>query len=163
MRNVILVLLMIAGITALAQQPTPGAASDDDLRAIRLLLEQQSRQLETLTLQVSRLNQLIEARGGPTAAATPITEDMPPVESDVATGAPGRTHVVAKGDTLVSIAKRHDVDVDDLRRINNIQDVRKLQIGQALTIPEPAATATPPAAATTPLPVQTPGGIPGQP
>ncbi len=57
-----------------------------------------------------------------------------------------RIYVVRKGDTLYSIAKRYHTDVPTLRRINHIQDPRKLKIGQELKIPQsnvPASIATP--------------------
>jgi LysM repeat protein len=151
--NLVIMLLITALSPAFAQSPAP-VASSEDLKAIRLLLEQQSRQLETLTLQVSRLAQLLESREP--AAAAPMTQNMPPAATAVATATPGRTHVVTKGDTLVSIAKRYEVDVDALRRINNIEDVRKLQIGQVLTVPEVESTATP-------APAPTAGAQPEQP
>lgn len=89
----------------------------------------------------------MEGRQATTPAAAPVTQNMPPVEPAMATGTPARTHVVTKGDTLVSIAKRYNVEVDELRRVNNIEDVRKLQIGQVLTVPTqetaPAPAGTP--------------------
>jgi LysM repeat protein len=137
--------------------PAPGT---DDVRVLRQLIEQQSRQIETLTQQVSKLNQLLEARAGTTsAAATPaMTQNMPPVQESVASGnSPatsaaeppkavaaipgadgGLTHVVAKGETLTVIAKHYKVSIADLLKVNRITDERKLQIGQTLTIPASA-------------------------
>ena len=46
-----------------------------------------------------------------------------------------KTYVVAKGDKLVSIAKKFKVPFDDIMAANNIDDPRKLQIGQKLIIP----------------------------
>jgi LysM repeat protein len=51
------------------------------------------------------------------------------------TADPGKTYVVAKGDTPVSIAKKLKVSYDDLLTTNHIEDPHKLQIGQKLTIP----------------------------
>jgi cell wall-associated NlpC family hydrolase len=44
-------------------------------------------------------------------------------------------HVVKKGDTLYSIAKRNHVKVVDIKRANNLSDKKPLQIGQKLTVP----------------------------
>jgi LysM repeat protein len=144
--------------------PTPaasGAGNSEDVRVLRQLIEQQSRQIEALTQQVSKLNQLLEARQGSvaTAGATPAsTQNMPPVQESNAPGstnasAPGAepprataaapeggglTHVVARGETLTSIAKHYKVSVADLLKVNKIEDERKLQIGQTLTIPSTA-------------------------
>lgn len=47
----------------------------------------------------------------------------------------GKTYVVAKGDTPLSIAKKLKVPFDDLLAINHIDDPHKLPIGQKLIIP----------------------------
>ena len=55
-----------------------------------------------------------------------------------AEAAPSSTrHIVVKGETLTSIARHYNISVSDLQRSNKIEDDRKLQIGQALTIPLP--------------------------
>jgi LysM repeat protein len=53
----------------------------------------------------------------------------------------GKTYVVAKGDTPVSIAKKLKVPYDDLLAVNHIEDPHKLQIGQKLLIPAKAPKA----------------------
>jgi hypothetical protein len=45
------------------------------------------------------------------------------------------THVVAKGETLTSIAKRYHLSVDTLVRANHISKQTPLQLGQRLLIP----------------------------
>jgi membrane-bound lytic murein transglycosylase D len=47
----------------------------------------------------------------------------------------GNSHVVAKGETLTSIAKMHKVPVEELQKFNHIENDRKLQIGQTIMIP----------------------------
>lgn len=47
----------------------------------------------------------------------------------------GKTYVVAKGDTPVSIAKKLKVSYDELLALNHIDDPHKLQIGQKLIVP----------------------------
>ncbi|GAB1432979.1 M23 family metallopeptidase [Spirochaetota bacterium] len=44
-------------------------------------------------------------------------------------------HVVSKGETLYSIARRYDVILDELLRLNNIKDASKIFAGMKLTIP----------------------------
>jgi LysM repeat protein len=58
--------------------------------------------------------------------ATPVAKE--PVDS-------GQTYVVAKGDNPYSIAKKFQVTQVALMKANNIDDPRKLQIGQKLVIP----------------------------
>jgi LysM repeat protein len=45
------------------------------------------------------------------------------------------THVVTKGETLTSIAKRYHVSVDTLVQVNRISRQTPLQVGQRLVIP----------------------------
>lgn len=45
------------------------------------------------------------------------------------------TYTVQKGDSLARIAKKYGVKVDDLQKINDIKDPRKIQIGQVIKIP----------------------------
>jgi LysM repeat protein len=47
----------------------------------------------------------------------------------------GKTYVVAKGDTPLSIARKLKVPYDDLLAINHIDDPHKLHSGQKLIIP----------------------------
>jgi len=50
----------------------------------------------------------------------------------------GKTYVVKKGDNPVTIAKKLQVPYDDLMALNDIEDPRKLRIGQKLLIPKAA-------------------------
>ena len=60
----------------------------------------------------------------------PIKAALPVSPADA-----GKFYVVAKGDNPVSIAKKLKVSESDLLAVNNIDDPRKLQIGQKLIIP----------------------------
>jgi LysM repeat protein len=48
----------------------------------------------------------------------------------------GKTYIVKKGDSPVTIAKKLKIPYDDLMALNHIEDPRKLKIGQKLLIPE---------------------------
>lgn len=50
----------------------------------------------------------------------------------------GKTYIVKKGDSPVTIAKKLKVSYNDLMALNRIDDPRKLQIGQKLLVPETA-------------------------
>jgi LysM repeat protein len=52
----------------------------------------------------------------------------------------GNAHVVARGETLTSIAKQHKVGVEELQKFNHIEDGRKLQAGQTILIPPPSVS-----------------------
>ena len=156
-RNVFLpcALIIFAGRLLCAQEAeTPPASENNDMHAIRQSLQQQSRQIEALTQQVAKLSQLIEgARGdNATPAAQPVAPESnvttvpaaePPKAEPVESGS--ATHVVAKGETLTSIAKHYKITVGSLLKMNKITDDRKLQIGQALVIPPAKNPENPPA------------------
>jgi LysM repeat protein len=69
---------------------------------------------------------------------TDVKSAHPPVKQERAKSpvASGKTYVVKKGDTLLTIAKKLKVSYDDLISLNHIDDPRKLQIGQKLLTPE---------------------------
>ena len=48
-----------------------------------------------------------------------------------------QTHVVARGDTLQKIAKARGVSAEDLSKWNNIDDPRRLRVGQELRLTPP--------------------------
>ena len=66
-----------------------------------------------------------------TAKAKPTEHTKAPAHS-------GKTYTVVKGDNPVTIAKKLKVSYDDLLALNQIEDPRKLKIGQKLLIPKPA-------------------------
>lgn len=64
------------------------------------------------------------------AQATPIAKSEPE-----APASSGKTYTVAKGDNPYNIAKKFNTTQDALMKANNIDDPRKLQIGQKLVLP----------------------------
>jgi N-acetylmuramoyl-L-alanine amidase len=75
--------------------------------------------------------------GGPAAEAAKA-EAAPKADAvPKADAAGGSKHVVAKGETLTSIAKHYNITIADLKNANKIEDERKLQIGQILSVPTP--------------------------
>ena len=54
------------------------------------------------------------------------------------------THHVVRGDTFFSIARRHSVSVDTLRRVNNLADDYVLRVGDVLRIPQTGVALPPP-------------------
>lgn len=59
-----------------------------------------------------------------------------------APAAPPRVHVIASGETLGAIARRHGVTVDALARANGIANPNRIRAGQRLTLPGGRAVAT---------------------
>ncbi len=73
------------------------------------------------------------------ADAAAIPADAPTAEATPA----GVTHIVASGDTLLDLALKYNTTVEDIKRMNNL-DNDLLSIGQALLVvpPQPSATVT---------------------
>ncbi len=129
-----------------------------ELRELRQTVNQQSRQIELLAEQVGKLTRALEGQKAPAAGVPmvpqgsvptapkvefePVTEgaktEAAPKAEAVAPkpdGVDGPKHVVVKGETLTSIAKQYNITITELKTANKIENERKLQIGQTLTIP----------------------------
>jgi LysM repeat protein len=138
-------LVVVAGALAQSPQssPTPGetAALEKKIDQINTKIDALSQQILKLEQQVSRPGTMIgEVTPGPVPSTAVAASEMahPPASN-------GNTHVVARGETLTSIAKQHKVGVEELQKFNHIEDGRKLQAGQTIMIP--AASASPVASA----------------
>jgi len=59
--------------------------------------------------------------------------------SKQATAQAAGVHVVARGDTLYSIALEHGVDYRELAQWNNLEDAAKIRVGQTLRLTPPSA------------------------
>jgi murein DD-endopeptidase MepM/ murein hydrolase activator NlpD len=79
-----------------------------------------------------------------TATAAPA---LAPASKPVTVAAgPSSIHVVNRGDTLMSIARRNQVSVTDLARANNLEQSAKLSLGMKLTVPGSRSASAAPAA-----------------
>jgi LysM repeat protein len=141
--------------TAPGQTPTAEPTKSADavqLEALMKKLDEQNTKLDALSQEILKLEQEIshirpgvmigESTPAPGTSAAPAMSSSHPA-------AAGNTHIVARGETLTSIAKMYKVTVDELQQANHIEDGRKLQAGQTIVIP----TASPAAAgSSTPTP-----------
>lgn len=162
-RLLLVAALALAGAPfAHAQERLPEARpSAEEVRALRLLVEKQNRDIDELRLAIEELSKVVQLKEGAKlpgpgtrpapAAPAPATEPppapapaTPPPEPRVEKAEPvGVPHTVAKGETLTSIAKHYNVSIADLHKANKVVDDRKLQIGQVLQIPiKPAEPTT---------------------
>ena len=134
-------------VRAEAQSPTPAAETGaSDLLSLTKKIDEQNLKIDLLSQQILRLQQTIEHPRDagidhtiPTATA--VSSPLP---------ADANTHVVAKGETLTSIARMHKVTIDELQKLNHIENDRKLQIGQTLVIPGVSGAAASPSPSTSP-------------
>jgi LysM repeat protein len=138
--------------TASAQTPAPEPHKSGDaaqLEALAKKIDEQNAKIDALSQEILKLEQQIshirpgtmigESTPSPASPAAPVGSPSQP--------AGGNTHIVARGETLTSIAKMYRVTVDELQQANHIEDGRKLQAGQTIVIPGPS-----PAAAGSPSP-----------
>jgi murein DD-endopeptidase MepM/ murein hydrolase activator NlpD len=84
------------------------------------------------------------------AVAAPIAAVTAP---STVVPAGGRTHKVAKGETLGVIAKHYGVTVDELRKLNGITNDRHVRDGRDLQLPVSASVETKPGDAAKPQPI----------
>ncbi len=135
--------------TASAQTPSGDKSDAALLEALTKKIDLQNAKIDALSQHILKLDQHVSAiRPGVIIGETPA-----PATTTTSTEAPkpppqtGNSHVVAKGETLTSIAKMHKVSVEELQKFNHIENDRKLQIGQTIMIPPsangPSAAASP--------------------
>lgn len=127
--------------TASAQTPAGDKSNAALLDALTKKIDLQNAKIDALSQQILKLEQRVSAiRPGVMIGETPApatTEaPKPPPQT-------GNSHVVAKGETLTSIAKMHHVSVEELQRFNHIENDRKLQIGQTIMIPTSTTASSP--------------------
>ena len=115
------------------------------LRELTKKIDEQNAKIDMLSQQILKLQlQLSNQRPGvmigegapstSTSTSTTPTSTPAPAEPSAKAG-DGNSHVVARGETLTSIAKMHDFSVSDLQKFNHIDNPLKLQAGQTLLIP----------------------------
>jgi LysM repeat protein len=126
---------------------TPAKSSDAaQLETLAKKIDEQNAKIDTLSQQILKLQQQIAnvrpgimvGEGAPTTSTT----TTPSPEASPRASADGNSHVVARGETLTSIAKMHGVSVSDLQKYNHIDNPLKLQAGQTILIP-PSPTPAP--------------------
>src|SRR5438876_12092694 len=142
--------LVLAFCTAFAQTPAPEStkpADDTQLEALAKKIDEQNAKIDALSQEILKLEQQIShiRPGVMVGESTPSPENPAAPAASPSHPAAGNTHIVARGETLTSIAKMYKVTVDELQKANHIEDGRKLQAGQTISIPTSAApTPTPP-------------------
>jgi LysM repeat protein len=123
---------------AATQTPPPETA---EIQALTKKIDEQNAKIDMLSQQILKLQmQLANQRPGvmigegapatSTASTSTSTSPEPSVKADN-----GNSHIVARGETLTSIARSHNVSVSELQKYNHIDNPLKLQAGQTLLIP----------------------------
>jgi LysM repeat protein len=142
--------LAFASSSSVAQTmaPTPNQAVTQtaQLQELTKKIEEQNAKIDMLSQEILKLQLEISNRrpgvmigeGAATTStgtsATSTTTSTPAVEPAAKSGN-GNNHVVARGETLTSIAKMYGVSVSELQKYNHIDNPLKLLAGQTLLIP----------------------------
>jgi membrane-bound lytic murein transglycosylase D len=82
-----------------------------------------------------------------TTTVVPSGERVAPVAVAQVSAPPANGHVVARGETLSTIASRYGVSVANLQAWNDIRDASMVQVGQRLHVAEPSSGSSAAAAA----------------
>ncbi len=93
----------------------------------------------------------VSDRMQPTPPPSAVVEAAPAAPEPLPPEKPVPTHVVKKGDTLVSIALQYGLDYRELAAWNNIVNRNVLSVGQVLVLAAPPGTPAITAPVTTPL------------
>jgi LysM repeat protein len=144
-------LTLLSAIMLGANSPAQTFAGNDKsekmLEALSKKIDEQNAKIDTLSQQILKLEQqLAKLRPGVMIGETPSPSPSPASNATAEASKPaptqqsGNNHVVAKGETLTSIAKMHKVTVEELQKFNHIENDRKLQIGQTIMIPPSASS-----------------------
>lgn len=135
----ILTAALSLALSALACAQSSGSdKSEKMLETLSKKIDEQNAKIDILSQQILKLEQQVsKIRPGVMIGETPSPSPASHATSEAAkpTAQSGNSHIVAKGETLTSIAKMHKVTVEELQKFNHIENDRKLQIGQTIMIP----------------------------
>jgi len=143
-----LVLLGFASAASFAQTmaptPNPAASQAAQLQELTKKIEEQNSKIDMLSQQILKLQVEIThqrpgvmiGEGAPSSSTSTSTSTATSASSPASVSAGnGNSHVVARGETLTSIAKTYNVSVSELQKYNHIDNPLKLMAGQTLLIP----------------------------
>ena len=138
----------------LARSPAPSISNVAQIEILTKKIDEQNAKIDLLSQQILKLEQQLSGSRSSTTAgeSSPVTSTSVTPTSTIApapevsahpAGGNGNSHVVARGETLTSIAKMHNVSVSELQKFNHIENDRKLQIGQTIMLPASTSPAPP--------------------
>jgi len=132
-----------------ASTPNASASELAQIQELTKKIDEQNAKIDMLSQQILKLQQQLgehrpgvmigEGSGAPTtstsSASSSVTTPASSATDASAKSANGNSHVVARGETLIAIARMYNVSVSDLQKFNHIDNPTKLQAGQTLLIP----------------------------
>src|SRR5213080_4620367 len=135
------------GATPKAAATQTAATQTAQLQELTKKIDEQNAKIDMLSQQILKLqSQLSNQRpgvmigeGAPSTSTSTSTStastSTPAAAEPSAKAGDGNSHIVARGETLTSIARMHNVSVGELQKFNHIDNPLKLQAGQTLLIP----------------------------
>jgi LysM repeat protein len=123
-----------------AQSASAGIAQIQELTK---KIEEQNAKIDMLSQQILKLQLAIAnqrpgvmiGEGAPSASTPATSTSISASPEPSAKAGDGNSHIVARGETLTSIARMHNISVSELQKFNHIDNPLKLQAGQTLMIP----------------------------
>ena len=146
------VFVALASSSSFAQTfaPTPHAAATQtasaqtaQIQELTKKIEEQNAKIDMLSQQILKLQLAISnqrpgvmiGEGAPSTSPSAASTSTPAAAEPSAKAGDGNSHIVARGETLTSIARMHNISVSELQKYNHIDNPLKLQAGQTLLIP----------------------------
>jgi len=131
---------------ASATQPAPAqtaAAEAAEIQELTKKIDKQNTKIDMLSQQILKLQLAIAnqrpgvmiGEGAPSASTSATSTSTAASPEPSAKAGDGNSHTVARGETLTSIARMHNVSVSELQKFNHIENPLKLMAGQTLLIP----------------------------
>src|SRR2546430_5567409 len=119
------------------------ASQTAQIQELTKKIDEQNAKIDMLSQQILKLqsqlsNQrpgVITGEGAPSASTSAASTSTAAPQEPSAKADNGNSHIVARGETLTSIARMHNVSVGELQKFNHIDNPLKLQAGQTLLIP----------------------------
>jgi LysM repeat protein len=125
----------------MAPTPNQSVSQAAQLQELTKKIDEQNAKIDMLSQQILKLQLELSnhrpgvmiGEGAPTNSTSTTT--ITPAAESSAKAENGNSHIVARGETLTSIAKMYNVSVSELQKYNHIDNPLKLQAGQTLLIP----------------------------
>src|SRR5438477_1553497 len=125
---------------AATQTPSPETA---EIQELTKKIDKQNTKIDMLSQQILKLQLAIAnqrpgvmiGEGAPSASTSATSTSTAASPEPSAKAGDGNSHTVARGETLTSIARMHNVSVSELQKFNHIENPLKLMAGQTLLIP----------------------------
>jgi LysM repeat protein len=125
-----------------APTQTPSAQTAE-IQELTKKIEEQNAKIDMLSQQILKLQLAISnqrpgvmiGEGVPSVSTSATSTSTAASPEPSAKADNGNSHIVARGETLTSIARMHNISVSELQKYNHIDNPLKLQAGQTLLIP----------------------------